>query len=109
MEKWIRKNKIQGRSAHLPKAPFAQNFDEEEVVQVHPLDFWSHVTFDRSVLFAPFTLHSNAAAATVGIPRDGGDGQGRGQWVLFVLLAVMVEGQNLPDALQLLSILEENK
>lgn len=108
---WLRKHLKW--STHLPKAPFPQNFDEEKVVQVHPLDFWSHVTFDRSILFFSFTLYAAATASfssSVGVPRDSGDRRGGGEWVCtspFVLLPVMVEGQNLPDALQLLRIWED--
>lgn len=89
-------------------------------MQLHPLDFWSHVTFDRSILFVSFALYAAATAtvaavaasfsSSVVVPRDSGDGRGGGEWVCsspFVLLRVMVEGQNLPDALQLLRIWED--
>lgn len=119
---WLRKHLKW--SSHLPKAPFPQNFDEDKVVQVHPLDFWSHVTFDRSILFVSFALYATTAAATATVaavaasfsfsvvPRDSGDRRGGGEWVCsspFVLLPVMVEGQNLPDALQLLRIWEDTR
>lgn len=39
---------------HLPKAPFSQNLDEHEVLQVHPFDFRSDVTLDASIFMTSF-------------------------------------------------------
>lgn len=50
--------------AHLSEASFSQNFDEQEVVQVHPLDFRSNVTFDLPVLPVCLVLHFDAASST---------------------------------------------
>lgn len=101
--------------AYLSKASFSQNFDEHKVMQVHPLDFRSDVTFDRSILSASFALHSNTASVTtssstsIGVPRYGSNRRGGGDGVFFVLLSMVVERQNLPNALQLLRIWIEMK
>lgn len=101
--------------AYLSKASFSQNFDEHKVVQVHPLDFRSDVTFDCSILPASFALHSNTASVytssstSISVPRYSSNRRGGGEGVFFVLLSAVVERQNLPNALQLLRIWIEMK
>jgi len=91
---------------NLSEAALSQDFDEEEVVEGHPLNLWDIRTFDLSVLLARLALQSLPAAANSALPRhqdNGGRGCERDR-VLLVVVAAVVEGKSLPDVLQLLLV-----
>lgn len=98
---------------HLSKAPFAQNLDENEVVEVHLLGLWRAWTFNLPVLLASLSLHLNAVSllssvsSSLAVPCYRGDRQTEG--LRFVLLSTVVERQSFPDALQLLRIWTETR
>ena len=99
--------------SHLSEASLPQDFDEEEVVQVHPLHLRNDVTFDLSVLLTSVSLHADAASITssssssstcISVSRHRRIRRGSGEGERRVLLPAVVKRQNLPDILQLLRI-----